>query len=580
MTSRSPLLLPASLAGLALSGCAMSGCAMSAPAMLPEASGSSTAKHNVVIDFVDGLSLDEAREISGLDSLDWVSPRSADESLAVVEVADVDGLIVRLSAHRSVEVVEPVVTMQALGVPDDPMYAQQWNLRTIDAPAGWRSGGGRGITVAIIDTGVTVVPDLAGTAVLEGYSFVSGEPTSRDGNGHGTHVAGTVAQATNNGLGVAGIAPEATILPLKALNAQGSGNSAWIASAIDEAADQGAHIINMSLGGGYSGVIATAVQKAQERGVLVIAAAGNSGHEGVSYPAALPGVIGVSATGPHDELAPYSSWGKGVDISAPGGNKLKEGGGILQNTVVPSKGTDASDYLEFQGTSMATPHVAGAAAIIWSATGGDAEHVASRLLGNSKDLGEEGFDTRFGHGRLDIGAALHGVRFAGQGLLFGLAWVAAWLLSGLGGNTRRSRTLTMAASAGVAAGGLFFLDALPLPAVFLTDLLSQPLLRWPAVFLGEPWARNPLLLSALAPAVLTFVLGPTRLLGPIVAGVSTGVGVHLLHGALTGSLQPWMLPGVLGDVWLGTNGALALLCAIAVVGVQRMRDRQDAEGTS
>lgn len=558
------------------------GCALSAPPDAPKARlasvDSSQAATTVVLDFVDGTSLDEAREAAGLPDLEWLGPRSADEALAVVSAEDGAQAAGRLADHPLVEVIEPTVRMEAFSAPDDPLWEHQWNLRTIDAPAGWAAGGGKGIVVAVIDTGVTVVPDLEGTAVLEGASFVPREPTAADGNGHGTHVAGTIAQTTNNGFGVAGVAPGATILPLKALSASGFGDSAWIASAIDEAADQGAHIINMSLGGRHSAVIATAVKKAQDRGVLVIAAAGNSGREGVGYPAALPGVIGVSATGPHDELAPYSTWGEGVDISAPGGNKLKEGGGILQDTV--DSGSDGHAFKEFQGTSMATPHVAGAAAVLWSATGGDAALVEEKLLAGAKDLGAPGYDTRFGHGRLDLGTALHGVKTIMQGTLFALGLITAWLLAGLGGSARRGRGVTMAITSAISAGGLFFLSALPLPALPLLDTLSLPLLRWPAALLGEPWARNPLLLSAAVPAVLTFVLGPTRLLGPVVAGVSTGVGVHLIHGAVTGSLQPWLMPGLFGDLWMGANGAFALLCAVAVVGVQRMRDREEQGSSS
>jgi serine protease len=562
---RSSLILTAALLG---------GCAMSAPpGDLAPAAGTGSPG-TLVVDLVDGTSLDEAREATGL-ALEWAHPLSEDESLAIVAVPDLAAAAAGLAGNPLVEVAEPTIAVQALGYPNDPMWDQQWNLRTVGVKSGWRAGAGAGAIVAVIDTGVSAVPDLADSDLLPGVSAVPGEPTADDGNGHGTHVAGTIAQSTDNGLGVAGVAPRATILPVKALSAQGSGQSQWIATAIDEAADQGADIINMSLGGGYSAVIANAVEKAQARGVLVIAAAGNTGREGVSYPAALPGVIGVSAVGPDDGLAYYSSWGEGVDISAPGGDTRIDGGGILQDTVTPGGG---HAFKAFQGTSMATPHVAGAAAILWHPAGGDADVVAAALTDGAKDLGAPGFDTEYGHGRLDIGAALRALGFKHNGLLFGLGGLTALILAGLGGGTRRGRrALVMTAAGAISAGGLFFLPMLPIAPSRWTALLSRPLLQWPGALLPDVLASNPLVLSALVPVVLTFMLGPTRTLGPVVAGLCAGVGAHMTFAAIMGGLEVWPLPGWAGSAWLGLNGAAALLCAVAVVGVSRMRERQEGE---
>ena len=345
--------------------------------------------------------------------------------------------------------------------------------------------------MAVIDTGVTRVADLEETLILDGFSF--GEPTAEDGNGHGTHVAGTIAQSTHNRLGVAGIAPQARILPIKALSRHGFGMSPWIASAIDEAVDQGAQVINLSLGGARSDVIAVATEKAVAAGVLVIAAAGNTGQEGVSYPGALPGVLGVSAVGPKDELAPYSSWGAGVALSAPGGDKRSPGGGILQDTV---DGAGGHAFKEFQGTSMATPHVAGAAAVLLSASGGDRALTQRLLLEQAVDLGEPGPDPRYGHGRLDLAAAVGALTVRRNGLLFALGAMAAAVITGIGAGRRRGRALVIAATSALAAGGAFVLPLLPLPPSALTGLLARPLLLWPAAMLPDPYWRNPLLLSA------------------------------------------------------------------------------------
>ena len=559
--------IPIALTGL------LSGCAMSTPPPAPGTDGPGNVEGTLVVDLIDGTGLEEAREATGL-ALEWVHPLSEDEALALVEVPDMASSIVALQGNPLVEVAEPSLEVTAFGFPDDPMWPEQWNMRVVGVQSGWRAGAGDGAVVAVIDTGVTEVPDLADTSVLPGISVVPREPSAEDANGHGTHVAGTIAQSTHNSLGVVGVAPSATILPVKALSAQGGGRSEWIATAIDEAVDQGAHIINMSLGGRYSAVIANAVKKAQNSGVLIVAAAGNSGREGVSYPAALPGVIGVSAVGPDDGLAYYSSWGEGVDISAPGGDTRIKGGGIRQDTVTKDGG---HDFLSFQGTSMAAPHVAGAAAVLWQPAGGDPDVVKDALTGGAKDLGSPGLDPEYGHGRLDIAAALRTLGVQHHGRLFLLGGLVALAIAGLGGGAgrRSARAILTAVVGATAAGGLFFVPLLPLSPSRWTALLARPLLQWPAALLPEVLATNPIVLSAIVPAVLTFFLGPTRTLGPVVAGICAGVGTHMAWAAFMGGLEVWPLEGWSESAWLGINGAASLLCAVAVVGVGRMRDREE-----
>jgi len=550
-----------------------SGCALASHPDSPASVSDTHSDGPWVVDFIDGTSLSTARAALGRDSADWFHENAADDAIIVVDHltrADRD----RLASHPDLEVLEPSLTFTALGFPDDPMRDKQWNFDIVDADAGWRMGGGAGVTVAVIDTGVTQVPDLAGTTLLDGVSFVRGEKTSKDGNGHGTHVAGTIAQTTHNGLGVAGLAPNAHILPLKALSATGSGRSEWVAAAIDEAGDQGAQIINLSLGGPRSAVIARAVKKAQNRGILVVAAAGNSGREGVGSPAVLPGVVAVSATGPTDERAPYSTYGPEVVLSAPGGDKTRAGGGILQDTVSP-RSKDGHAFLEFQGTSMATPHVAGAAAVVWSATAGGADHVKDVLQSSSVDLGDPGHDPIFGHGRLDLGAAVQHIAVRERGAAFAFAAFLTWLLGGMFGATHgRKRAM---ATAAVTAGGLFFLPLLPIAPSAVVELLGRPLLLWADPLLGAGWARHPVVLSAALPVVATFILGPSKRLGPWVAGLSAGIGAHLLFGAVSGALAPSWLPGILGTGWLGLHGLISLGCAVAAFGVQRLHTRSGAE---
>src|SRR6185503_11606345 len=199
--------------------------------------------------------------------------------------------------------------------PNDPQYGKQWNLPLINMPQAWEKSKGKGVVVAVLDTGIAyedfedfkIVPDLKGAKFAKGYDFVNDDEHANDDHGHGTHVAGTVAQATNNKEGVAGMAFEATLMPVKVLDHFGRGTSADIADAIRWAADNGANVINMSLGGGgYSSVMANAVAYARKKGVTVICAAGNGGAGRVEYPAAYPGAVAVAAVGPEGVKAPYS----------------------------------------------------------------------------------------------------------------------------------------------------------------------------------------------------------------------------------------------------------------------------------
>ena len=388
--------------------------------------------------------------------------------------------------------------------------------------------------------------------------------SSLDDHGHGTHVAGTIAQATNNGVGVAGVAPNATILPLKVLSASGSGETAWIAAAIDDAGDEGAQVINLSLGGGHSDVLVNAVERARARGVIVVAAAGNNGVEGLGSPADAEHALAVSAVGPDGALSPYSSWGRGVEIAAPGGDKRTPGGGITQAVV---KGGNV-ELAEFQGTSMASPHVAGAAAVLlgMGATPDEAERAL--LIHADSQSGDDAL--KFGAGRLDLGAAVRAWLMMKRGVLFavsGAVGLALTLLAGLKGWSRIGMVLTAAAS----AGGLFMLPLMPLPPTALGELLQRPFQEWvTSTFFSIPLAGFPLWQSALLPVIAVVFLSPVRRLGPLAVGFAVGIGSYLLYGAATGDIPLW-LPMVWGRTWLTVNGSIALVAALAGSGMVRMR---------
>lgn len=303
--------------------------------------------------------------------------------------------------RKNIEYIEPNYIYHTLEIPNDPDYAKQWNLRSINIEKAWEENKGEGVTVAIIDTGVSKVPDLAQTEFVEGYDFVNDRVEASDDNGHGTHVAGTIAQSTNNNYGVAGIAYKAKIMPLKVLTGGGFGEIADIAEAIKFAADHNADIINLSLGGsGENQLMKEAIDYAYDKGVVIIAAAGNEGVNSASYPARYPKVISVSATDSANIKAPYSNFGAGVDISAPGGS---ETGKIIQETI---KGVDSPpEFLGLQGTSMAAPHVAGVAALI-RATGVDSPEEITEILKQSARKINEDTLNYYGSGQLDAGAAL------------------------------------------------------------------------------------------------------------------------------------------------------------------------------
>lgn len=306
-----------------------------------------------------------------------------------------------------VEYIEPNYRYQVFKAPNDPDYSKQWNLRSINVEQAWDITQGQGVTVAVIDTGVSRVPDFKETKFVDGYDFVSDRNDASDDNGHGTHVAGTIAQSTNNGYGVAGIAYKAKIMPLKVLASEGGGTVADIAEAIRFAADKGADVINLSLGGGgESTTLKDAIDYAHGKGVVIVAAAGNANQNAAAYPARYPNVISVAALDAAGKKAPYSNFGAGVDIAAPGGS---DEGKILQETIDPKE--KVAKFEGAQGTSMAAPHVAGVAALLKASGIKDPTEILNVLEASARKVQDDPFN-HFGSGQLDAGEA---VKLAHQG---------------------------------------------------------------------------------------------------------------------------------------------------------------------
>ncbi|NJL00213.1 MAG: S8 family serine peptidase [Spirulinaceae cyanobacterium SM2_1_0] len=303
--------------------------------------------------------------------------------------------------RTATEFIEPNYRYYNRFRPNDPDYSQQWNFQSINLEKAWDETKGAGVTVAVIDTGVSRVPDLKQTEFVPGYDFVHDSVETPDDVGHGTHVAGTIAQSTDNSYGVAGIAYEAKIMPLKVLAADGGGTVSDIAEAIKFAADHDATVINLSLGGaGESKLLEEAVNYAYDRGVVVVAAAGNENRNSASYPARYPHVISVAALDSTGKKADYSNFGAGVDIAAPGGGGE---GRILQNTIDPETGE--AIFASFQGTSMAAPHVAGVAALLKASGVEEPEQVGQILRESARTVTEDPLN-HYGAGQLDAGAAV------------------------------------------------------------------------------------------------------------------------------------------------------------------------------
>jgi thermitase len=331
---------------------------------------------------------------------------------------DAARLSTTVSRLPGVAYAEPNYILRTTATPNDPMFVDEYGLHNtgqtggradadIDAPEGWDAAGlgafpnSGGTRVGIVDTGIDRShPDLAGKTAACATSYSSGTfmlgGQCADDNGHGSHVAGTIAANTNNGQGVAGVAPNSALVICKALaTAAGTGLTTDIANCINWTANQNVKLISMSLGGGDNATLKTAVQNATNRGVLLIAAAGNDGDATLNYPAAYPEVMSVAATTDRDERASFSNANADVEIAAPGDAVVSTYTGGL--------------YMSLSGTSMATPHVAGVASVVfWRNPGASAASVRSTLTSTADDLGSAGRDATFGFGRVNLCRAAGG----------------------------------------------------------------------------------------------------------------------------------------------------------------------------
>ncbi len=361
------------------------------------------------------------------------------ETLAVIKA---------LRAQPDVAFAEPNYYVKPLAVPNDPMYNMQWHYPLVHLPAAWDlTTGSADVIVAVVDSGVLLNhPDMVGQTV-PGYDFISSAASAGDGNGrdpnpddpgdqgpngstfHGTHVAGTIAAATNNNQGVAGVAWGAKIMPLRVLGRLG-GTTGDVIEALQFAAGlandsntlpaRRADILNLSFGSSeFSDALMETIQQVRQAGVIVVAAAGNERTGDPMYPAGYPGVVAVSAVGSTKQLAPYSNFGAHIAVAAPGGDLSQDanadglGDGVLSTGGSDRTGTILYRYPMLEGTSMAAPHVAGIAALMKSVFPGLTPDIFDDLLASGKiteELGPSGRDEQFGYGLIDAFKAVFEAR--------------------------------------------------------------------------------------------------------------------------------------------------------------------------
>jgi serine protease len=576
MTKRSLLLASSSLGLLlAIPGHAMADTkpSLEPPFMrdaFPSASAADYVPGQVVIDVKDDLSDSEIEQL-GKDmgvSIRDNSPGVKDDGnieLADVDPSQVAGLIARLKADPRVEGAEMNETAQAYWTPNDPKYEEQWHMKRAGAEQAWDYACGTGVTVAVVDTGVACYDeagfmkgtDLAGTSCVGGYNFVAKNEIAADDQGHGTHVAGTIAQTTNNGIGVAGLAHCAKLMPVKVLSARGFGTMADVAEGIRWAADHGAQVINLSLGAPMkSDVVEKAVTHAYKKGVVVVAAAGNSGRS-VGYPAGYPGVIAVSATDKNDNIAWFSSRGPEVAIGAPGV-------GVTQQTVCEAGKNKCEIWGTFNGTSMASPHVAGAAALLVGQGITDPDAVKAALQGTATPKEDKNL---FGAGILESGKATMKthwthvlVRLAA---LAGLAALVVARIKKRGGKVEGGSGKIAGALMG-SVGLLPILPLLGIPARLgslrgFAELAMKPVGEWTLLLSPNIHKWLPLA-SALPVFALTALFFGSKKLRPAIGGFALGTAALCTQLAISGETWFAMGPFML-RVWCIANVALCMVLA-------------------
>lgn len=433
---------------------------------------------SVIVKFRDSVSTNaRATALSGVHASSSLTPSWADFSIVTLTAGEnPETAATTLAARADVEYAQPRYRVRPLFVPNDPLYARQWNFTALDMERAWdlNAGASSSVIVAVLDTGIAYrnasVTFVADRFVMPGFGsfpalgrvtipfaaspelgpadrFVApvdmiwGDNSPLDLDGHGTHVAGTIGQLTNNAVGTAGMAFNVRLMPVKVIDSDwdavfGSPYEATddvVARGIRYAADNGAKVINLSIGrdGGPAPAIRSAIEYAVQRGAFVVAAGGNEFEDGnpvnrlAEFAREINGMVAVGAIGPDRTRAFYSNVAPYIELVAPGGNSRSGGSntGILQQTYDPdqvdrfARGPsrygpprfDIFAYDSYQGTSMATPHVSGFAALLIQQGISNPAAIEAVMERYATDLGTPGRDNEYGYGLINPRASLRGM---------------------------------------------------------------------------------------------------------------------------------------------------------------------------
>jgi hypothetical protein len=333
------------------------------------------------------------KTMSAAESAEDLLPISAENGLYR---CDDTSVLRKLVADGAVEYIEPDCSVALQEVPNDTYYEEQWNLEAIHVEAAWDLGyHGGGVRVGIIDTGLNLVhEDLAGVSIAEGFNIIDGSDNVSDYSGHGSFVSGVIAARSENGKGIAGIADEVTLVPLKCFSRSEETNVSYVIEGIYKAVDDyDCDVINLSLGlSDDLRSFRNAISYAVNHGVIIVSAVGNDGGTDLSYPAAYDNVVGVGSVGKNGGASLFSQVNGSVFVTAPGED-------------IVSIGSSGSEYAIGSGTSFATPHVTALAALAKSVDPEiDTEGFKQLLLESASDRGVVGYDTTYGYGLIDFSA--------------------------------------------------------------------------------------------------------------------------------------------------------------------------------